>query len=232
MSRLPRVSKKGPPDYLSKLDPWFVELARLFRDDAKASRPGPKHRDSLKRTADRRSLLGSRGRPPVVALPEWPRTIGEMYDVLSQLPDARFTQAISAIKGQTPEEALEVELNEALLNMLSLVKYQTTFAELQWRERQGDWKAARQIVEVEHLRNLWLHEQLPPGGVRFKTNPRHNLLMLYGLAGGLERLTSSELVHFFDEMCPCGEMHNQQVLQRLRTKLQKSLAGAQFLTAT
>jgi hypothetical protein len=49
--------------------------------------------------------------------------------------------------------------------------------------------------------------------------------MLYGLSAGVERLSSSELVQFFDEHCPCGkEIHNQQVLERLRTRLQNRIA--------
>ena len=48
------------------------------------------------------------------------------------------------------------------------------------------------MVETADLYNRWMHEQLPREGVRVKTNVRHNLLMLYGLAGGLDRLTSRE----------------------------------------
>lgn len=216
MSRLPRFPKDGPPEFASKLDGWFVDLACVFRDGVKPQHSVP---------AD----LGSRGRPPVVALPEWPRTVGEMHGLISRLPDSRIAKAMSVIQAQTPQEVLNLNLNDGLLNMLSLLKYQVTLAELQWREKQGEREASNQLVDVMDLCNRWLHEQLPPGGVRFKTNGMHNLLMLYGLAAGFEKLTSSELVQFFDEMCPCGKIHNQQVLQRLRVKLQKRLArGAEL----
>jgi hypothetical protein len=212
MSRLPRFS--CPPELAGKLEPWFVEFSLYFRDVAKPPR--------LLRGAPKPSL---RIGPPVVAHPNWPKTAGGMLDQMCQLPDSRITKAASAIKEKAPSGALAVNVDEPLLRVLSLVKYQTTFAELQYREKQSDRKASAKLVDILHLYDQWVHELLPPGGVRFKTNERHNLLLLWGLAGGLEKLTSSELVHFFDNVCPCGaEIHNQQVLQRLRAKLQKSLA--------
>lgn len=118
-------------------------------------------------------------------------------------------------------EALVTDLNEVLPSMISLLKYHTTLPELQWREMQGDKDAGRQVVETEDIYNRWMHDQLPRGGVRFKTNARHNILMLYGLAGGLDRLTSQELADFFDQYCPCAETHTLEVLRRLREKLLK-----------
>jgi hypothetical protein len=75
------------------------------------------------------------------------------------------------------------------------------------------------VVETADFYNRWMHEQLPRTGVRFKTNARHNVLMLYGLAGGLNRLPSRELAEFFDQFCPCGETHTLEVVRRLRGKL-------------
>jgi hypothetical protein len=212
MSRLPRFS--CPPELAGKLETWFVEFSLHFREIAKVPDPSreipkpPPH-------------VG----PPVVADPNWPKTISQMLDLICQLPDTRISKTFSAIKEKMPSGVLAVNVEEALSQLLSVLKYQISFAELQWREKQGDRGASAKVVDIKHLYDLWVHELLPPGGVRFKTNEHHNLLMLYGLAGGIENLTSSELVHFFDEVCPCGtELHNQQSLQRLRTKLQKSLA--------
>jgi hypothetical protein len=124
---------------------------------------------------------------------------------------------------RVPGEALTTELDEVLPNMISLLKYQTTMPDLRWREVQGDRRAGRRVVETADLYNRWMHGQLPRGGVRFKTNVRHNLLMLYGLAGGLETLTSQELADFFDQFCSCGDTHTLEVLRRLRRKLLKVL---------
>ena len=212
MSRLPRFSV--PPEFASKLETWFVEFSLHFRDMAKLP-------PADSETAKHPLCVG----PPAVATPDCPKTVGELLDVMCQLPDPRISKAISAMKEKAPSNALAINVEQPLLQMLSLLKYQTSFAELHWREKQGDRKASAQVVDILHLYNQWVHELLPPGGVKFKTNERHHLLMLYGLLGGIEKLTSGELVHFFDKVCPCREeIHNQQVLQRLRAKLQKSLA--------
>jgi hypothetical protein len=147
-----------------------------------------------------------------------------MFDLLSKLPDPRAAEVCSAIKDKLSQEMLGMVLNDGIMDILLLLRYQKTFSELLQSERQGDRKAIRQVVEVMHLNNRWLHGLLPNGGVPFKTNPLHILLMLYGLSGGLERLTSSELVQFFDDNCPCGKIHNQQVLQRRRARLQNRVS--------
>jgi hypothetical protein len=160
--------------------------------------------------------------PPAV-LPEWPRTVGEMLGLLANWGDPRLAEAMRAMQHRIPSEALTTDLNQALPNAISLLKYQITVPELQRREMQGDRSAGRQAVETADVYIRWIHDQLPVGGVRFKTNARHNLLMLYGLAGGLESLTSRELADFFDQFCPCGETHALEVLRRLRQKLRKVL---------
>jgi hypothetical protein len=173
---------------------------------------------------NRRVPQHSHAHIPVAALPAWPHTFGEMFDLLSKLPDPRAAEVCSAIKDKLSQKMLGMVLNDGIMDILLLLRYQKTFRELLQSDRQGDRKAIRQVVEVMRLNNRWLHGLLPNGGVPFKTNPLHILLMLYGLSGGLERLTSSELVQFFDDNCPCGKIHNQQVLQRRRARLQNRVS--------
>jgi hypothetical protein len=160
--------------------------------------------------------------PPAI-LPGWPCTVGGMVGLLAKVQDPRLTESVRAIQPTIPEEALTTDLNQALPSIISLLRYHATLPELQWREMRGDKNAGRQVVETVDLYNRWMHEQLPRGGVRFKTNASHNLLMLVGLAGGLERLASRELADFFDQFCPCGETHTLEVLRRLLRKLVKVL---------
>jgi hypothetical protein len=225
VSRSPRMPDEGPPDYLSKLDSWFLELARLFREVSNAPAPNSKISNVNEAAANGGVSQRSRAHIPVAASAAWPRTVGGMYDVMSNLPDPRAARICSAMKNKVPEELLGLDLNDVLLNGLSLLRYQKTFRELQQSERKGDPKASRQIVRVMDLNNRWLHGQLPDGGVRFKGNPEHILFMVSGLPAGLERLTSGELVQFFDDNCLCREIHNQQVLQRLRSRLQNRLTS-------
>jgi hypothetical protein len=142
-----------------------------------------------------------------------------MLTLLTNRGDSRFAEAMGAIQQKTSEEALNADLDEVLPNVISLLKYQATMPDLLQREVRGDRSAGRQVVECKDIYNRWMHDQLPRGGVRFKTNVRHNLLMLYGLDSGLTKLTSQELAVFFDDFCPCGGTHTAEVLRRLRQKL-------------
>lgn len=140
---------------------------------------------------------------------------------MAKCGDSRFAKAIRAVEQNLPGEALTTDLHQVLPNGISLLKYQATLPELQWRAMRGDKNAGRRVVETADLYNGWMHEQLPRGGVRCKTNLDHNLLVLFGLADGLGRLTSQELADFFDQFCPCGETHTSEVLRRLCRKLLK-----------
>jgi len=146
-----------------------------------------------------------------------------MLKLLGESGDPKFAEAMKAIQERIPSEALPTVLNQVLPNAVSLLKYQATVPELRSQEMRGDRNAGRKVVETADFYNPWMHEQLPRGGVRFKTNARHNVLMLYGLAGGLMRLSSRELADFFDQFCPCGESHTLEVLRRLRLKLVEAL---------
>lgn len=219
----PRLPDEGPSRFLEKLDPWFVEFARFFREDTRVRPASRKQSDRLGQPHSKKYPAPVQ-RPPVVALSGWPRTIGEMFDLLVQDKDPRFAQAIRAMEQKIPKQGLAIDLNQVLPNIISLLKYQTTTLELWRREMQGDKRAGKHLVESMDLYNRWVHEQLPRGGVRFKTNVHHNLLMLYGLVGGIQRLTSRELADFFDHLCPCGGTHTLEVLARLRCKLLKTVA--------
>ena len=214
----PRLPHEGPSHFLDKLNPWFVGLAQLFKED---TAEGPKRIGRAGRVG--RGKHPQPARVPPAVLPEWPHTVGEMLGLLANWGDPRLAEAMRAMQQGIPMEALTTDLNQVLPTMISLLKYHATVPELQWREMQGDMNAGLQIVETADVYNRWMHEQLPVGGVRFKTNARHNILMLFGLAGGLERLTSQELADFFDRFCPCGETHTVEVLRRLRRKLLKVL---------
>jgi len=219
MSRSARPPDKGPPDYLSELDSRFVELMRLLREAPKSPAPNPQVSDVNEADANRGVSRLPHAQIPVAALAEWPLTLGGICDLLTKFPDPQVARFFSAMNEKMTEEVRERGLSDDLLNVLSLLRFQTRFEELQQSERQGDSKASERVVDVMNLNNSWLHGQLPSAGVWFRTNPLHNLVMLCGLSGGLERLTSSALVQFFDDNCPCGKEHNQQVLQRLRAKL-------------
>jgi hypothetical protein len=205
VSNAARIRRSGPPDVSAKLEPWFLELCNDSKH-WKSRRVQPKKRQ-----------------PPPISQPWWPRTAGQMSVAVSRFLKDRLPKTAEILRDRTPEEAFNIDFNVATHSFLSLLIYHRSFAELESRERTGDPKAPRQIVSIKDVTNRWFHGQLPPGGIRTKTHAVHTLWMLIGLAAGLRELNSNELVYFFDEWCPCGEVHNQQVLQRLRSKLIKGL---------
>jgi hypothetical protein len=225
-----RLQTTGPSDFRSNLDPWFIDFAKLIRADFK--RLSGEQRKNLPRRE-----IGSKATPPPVSavpvpiLPGWPKSIREMFALLGRHGDPRFAGVVEVVRDKLSRQESETDLNYAIDNVLAMIRYQATVPELRWREMQGDKAAGRKLVEVMHIRNLWLHDQLPRDGVRFKTNIHHNLLVTFGLAAGLNELNSTELVDFFDEYCPCGEIHSLEVMRRLREKLCSMLERGQAATA-
>jgi len=214
----PRLPHETRSNFLQKLDPWFVGFANFFKENATQGVDRPK-RARKEGLVEKGSRSQSVKLPPAPVLPGWPRTVGEMLRLLAGSGDPRFDEAIVAIEERIPTEALATDLNQVLPNLVSLLKYQATVPDLRSREMRGDRSAGLKVVETADIYNRWMHEQLPRGGVRFKTNACHNLLMLFGLTGGLDRLSSRELADFFDKFCSCGQTHTLEVLRRLRWKL-------------
>jgi hypothetical protein len=227
----PRLPNVGPSRYPVKLEPWFIEFARLFKDEVKRS---ILNREKVRESHRRQKTTGHPPihRPPVAVLPGWPRTVGEMISFIGQYSNPQLGQVLRSIVKELPAQYLETDLVQVLPSVLSMLKYQVTIPELWFREMQGDRKAGSQVVEIGNLYNRWIHELLPTAGVRFKTNPVHNLIMLYGIAGGLEKLTCQELADFFDNECPCGETHSLEVLVKLRRKLLRAIIRGQEAIAS
>src|SRR5271154_6216901 len=121
-SSVPRLPVEGPSPFLQKLDPWFVGLAQLFKEETATGVGG------RNRTGGARSVgTGKRPRtiqpaPPAV-LPDWPRTVGEMLIVLTNAGDPRLSEAIKAMQQGISEEALKTDLDEVLQNIISLLRY-------------------------------------------------------------------------------------------------------------
>ena len=225
-----RLQTGGPSDFRSKLDPWFIDFAQLIRADFKRL-SGEQRKNRSRR------VIGSHTNPqpaslvPAPILPGWPQTVGEMFTLVGKHGDPRFAGVSKVLQDKLSRQESGTDLNYAIENVLAMIKYQETVPELRWREIQGDKAAGKKLVEVMHIRNLWLHDQLPRDGVRFKTNIHHNLLVTFGVAAGLNELNSTELVDFFDEYCPCGEIHSLEVMRRLREKLCSMLERGQAATA-
>jgi hypothetical protein len=225
-----RLQTRGPSDFRSKLDSWFIDFARLTQEDFKRL-SGEQRQNRPRRKIGAHADSPHASPVPDPILPGWPQTVGEMFTLLGKSGDPRFAGVVKVVRDKLSPQENQTDLNSAIDSVLAMIKYQTTAPELRWREMQGDAAAGRKLVEVMHIRNLWLHGQLPRGGLRFKTNVHHNMLGTFGLAAGLNELTSTELADFFDEYCPCGEIHSSEVMRRLREKLCSMLERGQAATA-
>jgi len=89
------------------------------------------------------------------------------------------------------------------------------------KEKEGDLKAHKQVVRAsdEFWRLLNGHGPVPP----FKVDQPHTDLLELGLHLGLKVLTAEELADCFDEVCPCGKVHDPDALKKQRVRVLKDL---------
>jgi len=81
--------------------------------------------------------------------------------------------------------------------------------------------------KVQRVRNdFWRAMHARQSVEPFKRNPNHCDLLELGLNLGLKALTAEELADCFDEMCPCGEAHDADVLKKLRARVCGRLEAA------
>jgi hypothetical protein len=87
------------------------------------------------------------------------------------------------------------------------------------KEKEGDLRAHKQLVraEDEFWRLLKGHGPVRP----FKVDRPHTDLLELGLHLGLRVLSAEELAACFDEVCPCGTIHNADALKKQRARVLK-----------
>jgi len=87
------------------------------------------------------------------------------------------------------------------------------------KKKEGDLRAHKQLIraEDEFWRLLKGHGPVPP----FKVDQSHTDLLELGLHLGLKVLSAEELAACFDEVCPCGTIHNADALKKQRARVLK-----------
>lgn len=88
-----------------------------------------------------------------------------------------------------------------------------------------DMKAYDQLAKVSRSFYRWSHGKLNFwDDLKIKGDEGHAYLMFAGLTGGrIEDLTQRELADFFDALCPCGEVHSEENLRKMRAKTRADL---------
>lgn len=91
-------------------------------------------------------------------------------------------------------------------------------------EKAGDVRAHERLMRVrdEIWRLLYRRGPVLP----FKGNPDHCELLEIGLHLGLNKVTAEELADCFDEVCPCGGVHDPDALKKQRVRVRKQLVAA------
>jgi len=94
------------------------------------------------------------------------------------------------------------------------------------KEKEGNLRAHKQLVRAED--EFWCllngHGPVPP----FKVDQPHTDLLELGLHLGLKVLTAEELADCFDEVCPCGEIHDADALKKQRGRVLKDLEATLY----
>jgi hypothetical protein len=120
----PRLQSGRPSHFEQKLEPWFVEFARFFKQDA-TSKSDLRRRNEARRNSKSQSPLRTNSVPAPI-LPGWPQTLGEMLAAVVKSGDAQVAGTVRAMMQDIPKEALATDLNQVFENATSLLKYQAT----------------------------------------------------------------------------------------------------------
>ena len=102
-----------------------------------------------------------------------------------------------------------------------LDKYGKSIVELVQGDAAGDEKSSRQLLSVQKDYQDWRYGNLDVNKMHFKFDSHHILIMQAGLELGFRALSPAELADCYDEMCNCGNSHDPDNINKLRTRVVK-----------
>src|SRR5271167_3146728 len=110
-----RLQTRGPSDFRSKLDSWFIEFARLTREDSKRL-AGEQRQNRPRRKIGSHADSPHASTVPDPILPGWPQTVGEMFALLGKSGDPRFYGVVRVIRDNLSPQEGQTDLNSAIDN--------------------------------------------------------------------------------------------------------------------
>ena len=191
----------------AKLHPTFVKAAEyqkkvllLMRSDSSAD----------KEAASRLSV----DLPPDLA-----READALYNEMaaSGKPRRQSSVLIYGLEGVPSGTTISEE--HYTLHWLCWFKYNKTYKKLQQEYSGGDFRAAKQLHQLNLEFDKWRFGITDSNKLKFKTDLDHFDLIIAGLDLGLQNLTPSELAECFDTLCPCGSPHFPENLSKLRKRI-------------
>jgi hypothetical protein len=192
-----RDSSENPASkWKTKVDPLFLKIANIYKencDAVDALGPGQSH---------------------------------ELYEEI----DKRFRQRLAEIKQEIDDKYKSEDVvssviclgaqneEEMLFAYYCYVRTRKPLWKLAQEEWDGDLKATEQLLR---LRKDWADLAKGDGIKPLKIKLDHWNILEMGLPLGLDKLSATALAECFDEICPCGEIHDADTLKKLRAKIKR-----------
>lgn len=210
--------KRRHDSWKEKVHPFLIEIAGVNRDFVKELLAlGPKP------PAEKAAQLETRFRQKTEAI----RTRYARADYTPTTTDPLDIILVS--EGPSSWPPSQRDMDQGFLELL----YWKRFNEPLWialqKSESGDLRALRRVNRVaEDYERL----RFGKGPIKAaKGDPDHAALLEFGLDLGLSTLGPEELADCFDDICPCGKVHDADALKKQRSRKQKAIQKARYWLA-
>jgi len=197
--RLSCVPKgKGRGSWKAKVHPAFLEIAKLWGDLRRGTGGNSQEfRDKVRRARD---------------------------ELQRKYPELRPGSSSNHVQTASKPSLSEQDAAVGTLEWLCWRRTGQSLAVLVKEEKAGNLEAHKKVQRVrdDYWRATHARQSLEP----FKENPDHCELLELGWNLRLRRLSAEELADCFDELCPCGEVHDPDALKKLRARVRKRFDSA------
>jgi hypothetical protein len=212
--------RRSPESWKQKVHPLFVEGIAVYRDAVLAWQALGPHPSNATIEQIRTRFDEDLSR------------VREQFANAQHTPTAADPADIVFVDGGWPSTwpPTQSEMDRDLLQHL----YWGRFREPLWialqKTEAGDIDAQRRVNTVVEE---YQRRRFGKGPIKAtKSDPDHAALFEIGLDMGLSRLTPEELADCFDDLCPCGEVHDADALKKQRYRLQETLQKARDWAAS
>jgi len=209
--RRPRVPSVPPRTgtWRDKVHPFFIKSAEMSKRIVILARS-----DSL---ADRQEIA----RLNKDVMPEIMREAELLYDEQQAAGRIRHLGFLKALGIDQLPPGTELPDGEFIYRFLCWFRFGKNAEQLTALYEAGDLKAVKQMHKLRLEYDMWKLGKVDPNKLKFKTDLDHFVLLNGGLDLGLEDLNPDQLAECFDELCPCGRVHEPENLKKLRRRIVK-----------
>lgn len=203
------MRRRHPDSWKKKVHPVFIEIAAMYRALAEAQHQPRRE----KRTKEVRQVLDVSSEKRA-----------ELLERFSDIAPAMPCFQVIDIGYLPPSPAEKVE---RVFDWFFFRRNRSPRWLAMEREKEGDLEAHSQLVRARD--EFWLLQNGHGPVPSFKVDATHSDLLELGLHHGLSKLTAEELADCFQELCPCGNLHNPDALKKQRGRVVKDIEAASRL---